>query len=66
MIVFAAAAAAAAMLIAAIVSTIRTLIKKKKLSLFALLFVLVLICVGSWVTRGQIVAHEIPEPDHIQ
>ena len=65
-IVFAAAAAAAAMLIAAFVSTVRTLIKKRKLSLFALLFVSILICAGMWVARGQIVVREIPEPDHVQ
>ena len=65
-IVFAAAAAAAAMLIAAFVSTVRTLIKKRKLSLFALLFVSALICAGMWVARGQIVVREIPEPDRVQ
>ena len=45
-IALAAAAAAVAMLIASVVSTIRTLVKKKKLSLFALLFVSLLICIG--------------------
>ena len=64
-IVYAAAAVAAAMLIAAVVSTIRTLTRTKKLSLFAPLFVSLLICVGMWIARDQIVVFEIPEPESI-